>query len=126
MGRSARGFPLLPAACDSPNMGVLGSAKRPAGLDRLLCHASWAFARCGRGDAQARVASIPLPLPARPACSLGGVEASEAGATAPPRAWLPRLTLYLLQEPGAPTALVPPAEATAFSFVQHSIGSMQR
>lgn len=124
---------LSSAGCESQlQHGVLRSAKRPAGLDRLLRHAACAL-RYGAGVTQRRASGFhPPAFWLTPRVSPGGAEASETGATAPRVAGL----LLVLAPAEAtsrsprPTAtsrgdLLLPGAETAFSFVRHSIGSLQ-
>lgn len=106
--------------------GVLGNAKRPAGLDRLLRHAAWAL-RGRAGVTCRRPCGIPFRcLLAHPACPRGPAEMSDAGGhcpslgSAPTPPW-PRAPSSSVTSRG--DLLLPWAE-TSSSFVQYSLGSL--
>ena len=109
--------------------GVLGNAKRPAGLDRLLRHAAWAL-RGGAGVTQRSPCGIPFGcLSVHPTCAPGPAEAPEAGIhcpsvdSAPTSIWHPHKSRAPSSRATCRSQLLLPGAETACSFVLYFVGS---
>lgn len=88
------------------------------GLGPAFASRGLGLARWSQGDAEARVASIPLlPCASRVSTRRGGGVGRIPSVVPSPHP--------VPTETRSPHSPVPPASATAFSFVLHSVGSIQ-